>query len=92
MTPKSLARRTVDVFNRHGRFTARSVDSGCAVEIRYADTGVTATKLWLPESDEGEWVWQGSVPLLETLEVPAWFPLIDLVAKVAASLPERSDR
>lgn len=88
----TLVKRAVDALNRHGRFTARAADHEQSIEIRYADTGATATKVWLPESDEGEWVWQGSVPLLETLEVPAWFPLIDLVAKVAGSLPERSDR
>lgn len=64
MTAGTLAARVAEAFNRHGRFTALTVENNLAVDVRHIDTGQLATRLWLP--DEGtEWMWspmEASVP------------------------------
>lgn len=57
MTAGTLATQVAEMFNRHGKFTARTVAPYNAVEIRYLDTGLTATMLWLPDG-LADWMWR----------------------------------
>lgn len=67
MTKSTLVERVTDAFNRHSKFTARAVDAYLAVEIRYLDTGIIATMLWLPDGLNG-WIWRPQHEL--SLHVP----------------------
>ena len=94
MTASILAATVTDAFNRHGKFTAREVESHLAIEIRHADSGELATQLWIPDGYDG-WMWQppGRVGLSTVREMPRSTVLEDLVRAVATSvLDERPGR
>lgn len=88
MTGSTLAQRVADAFNQHGKFTARPIENGRAVEVRHVDTGLLGTTLWLPD-DVAEWMWfplDGMTVPTDPRELPAKAGVDEVVRAVATSL------
>lgn len=89
MTANSLAQRVADGFNQHGKFTARVVENDLAVEVRYVDDGVPATKVWTPAADgRGRWMWEAGGPdwASSARDLPGMAGVDQLVRAVAVSV------
>ena len=74
-----------DAFNRHGSFTARSVENGLAVELRAVDTGAHLTTVWVPGDGLG-WTWPPTPNSERLRSLPKGATLDELVRAVAVSV------
>lgn len=81
MTAPTLASKTADAFNRHGKFTARVIENDLAVELRYIDTGNIAATVWTPFAGE-PWMWSTDRAVRPTSR-PAHLAVEEIVGIVA---------
>jgi hypothetical protein len=92
------AQLTADAFNRLGKFTARTVENNCAIEVRYADTGEVAATVWLPEPTSenpigsDQWMWLGGQPGMGIRRLPKSTPLDVLIPAVATHVLDEARR
>ena len=96
MSGFSVAKQAADAFNRHGKFTARTLDPEHTVEVRYADTGDIAATVWVPSgltaSATDQWMWLAGYPGGGIRYMPKETPLDVLVPAVATHVLDESKR